>query len=188
MNNRVDDAALIRSLAVDLDGSFEYLVALYGPRIYRFALRSGGQREDAEEVAQDTLIRAYRALQGYGRERIEAMLLRPWLYRIALNVIRNRSRKRRVEIVSLDGHDGVGEASEGLPERSLESAERTREMEALLVRLPRHYRDPVVLRYVEGLGYGEIAEILNTPMGTAKSNVHRGVAMLRHMIEEEVTV
>jgi RNA polymerase sigma-70 factor (ECF subfamily) len=186
MRERVDDRALIQSLAADLDRNFEHLVVSYGPRMYRFALRSGARSEDAEEIAQDTFIRAYRALREYGAERIEEMLLRPWLYRIALNIIRNRSRRRHLEVVPLDGHDGIGESHEGVPERSLEATERKREMEALLARLPERYRVPVVLRHVEGVGYGEMAEILGQPVGTVKSNVHRGIGMLRDMIGEEV--
>lgn len=183
----MEDTTLAAMLATNLDGSFEQLVIAYGARLYRVALRLTNSREDAEEVAQDALVRAYRALSGYEAERIRALLLRPWLYQITLNVVRNRVRRRRLEVVPLDGDLG-GDREDEWPERSLAAAERRREMAALLTGLPERYRIPVVLRYVEEMGYGEIADVLGQPVGTVKANVHRGIGKLRLMMEEEVPV
>lgn len=183
----MEDTTLTAMLAANLDGSFEQLVSAYGARLYRLGLRLTNSPEDAEEVAQDALVRAYRALTGYEAERIRGLLLRPWLYQITLNVVRNRVRRRKLEIVPYDGDLGEDREDER-PEHSLVAAERRREMSGMLMELPERYRIPVVLRYVEQLGYGEIADVLGQPIGTVKANVHRGIGKLRLMMEEEVTV
>src|SRR5215831_4140993 len=86
---------LTEALARDLDGSFEAVVREYQDRLYSFALRLTGRPEDAEDVAQDAFVRAYRALQSYGAERVRALALKAWLYRITLNVARNRLRGKK---------------------------------------------------------------------------------------------
>ena len=86
------DAALTARLAADLDGSFEALVGAHVDRLYSIALRILGDRRDAEEAAQDALVRAFRALAGYEDERIRQLRLRPWLTTIVVNVCRNRTR------------------------------------------------------------------------------------------------
>jgi RNA polymerase sigma-70 factor (ECF subfamily) len=96
-------------------------------------------------------------------------------------------RRRRLEVVPLDGVL-AGDREDEWPERSLAAAERRREMADLLTELPERYRIPVVLRYIEDLGYGEIADVLGQPVGTVKANVHRGIGKLRLMVEEEVPV
>ncbi len=111
------DEALKAGLAGDLDGTFEELVTAYQDRLYSFALRLTGRREDAEEVAQDAFVRAYRALGGYPAERVRAMALRAWLYQITLNVARNRFRGKKLKLVSLDhplpgGGDATFEAAD----------------------------------------------------------------------------
>lgn len=175
---------LAARLATDLDGNFERLVLSYQDRLYAFALRLSGSPQDAEETAQDAFIRAYHALKRYDAGRIRALALKPWLYQIALNVFRNRARDRRLRLVSLDGLGDGAEAEpeddeSGRPEPMAESAERERELAAQLAALPERYRTAVVLRYVGDLDYAEIAAVLGQPVGTVKSNVHRGVQRLR---------
>src|SRR5215471_740605 len=96
------DETLRDGLARDLDGTFESLVRAYQDRLYSFALRVTRNAQDAEEVAQDAFVRAYRALATYGEERIRALALRAWLYRITLNVARNRLRGKKPKFVSID--------------------------------------------------------------------------------------
>lgn len=183
----MDDQDLLAALAGDLDGSFEALVERYGGPLYRFAFRLSGSAEDAEESAQDALVRAYRALAEYEPARIRALQLRPWLYRITLNVVRNRTRRRRLELVPFDGDVPASEGMDG-PERSLAAAERRAEMAALLRTLPERYRVPVTLRHIEDLSYEEIGEALGQPVGTVKSNVSRGISALREMLKDEIAV
>src|SRR6266702_2398549 len=94
---------LSAELAADLDKHFEHLVRTFQDRLYGFTLRLTGSRQDAEESTQDVFVRAYRALEKYPEERRRDLRLRPWLYQIALNVVRNRVRRPRLTEVPVDG-------------------------------------------------------------------------------------
>lgn len=186
--------ALTNALAGDLDASFETMVRAFQDRIFSFAYRLSGNREDAEEIAQDAFVRAYRALATYPPERIRALALQAWLYRIALNAARNRFRGRRARFVSVDGGGENGEAARRAweapadprerPDSRLEEKESRAGIASLVAGLPEKYRAPLILRYVEGLKLEEVASILEQPLGTAKSNVHRAVNLLRGAISD----
>ena len=186
-----DEAGLTAALATDLCGSFERLVLMFQDRLYRFALRLTGSQQDAEEVAQDALFRAYRALAEYPAARIEVLALRPWLYRITLNVVRNRARGGGMPVISLD-QDRDGPAQDvraderAQPELAWERAEGRDELQTLVATLPERFREAVVLRHVEGLAYPEVAAVLNQPLGTVKANVHRGVRILRAALSQQL--
>jgi RNA polymerase sigma-70 factor (ECF subfamily) len=190
-------------IAADLDGTFEELVRMYQDRLYSYALRLMGRAEDAEEVAQDAFVKAYRALATYPGERIRALALKPWLYRITLNTARNRFRGKKLRTVSLDhpraagshGDDGDGgweiaDTVSDTPDRRYEKARERQDIAALMSDLPERYRAALQLRYVEGLRLEEVAAVLRQPLGTTKSNVHRGINALREALtrsrQEEV--
>jgi RNA polymerase sigma factor (sigma-70 family) len=174
-------------LARDLDGSFEELVLAHQRLVFGLALRVVGDRADAEEVAQDTFERAYHALAGYPAERVAAMRLRPWLARIALNLARNRLRRRPAPTRPLEDGDGrplaVAAPAAAEPAAVAERGQERELLAELLAGLPRPYREAVVLRHVEGLAYAEVAEVLGRPVGTVKTHVHRGVRQLRVELE-----
>jgi RNA polymerase sigma-70 factor, ECF subfamily len=174
-------------LARDLDGSFEDLVLVHQRLVFGLALGVVGDRADAEEVAQDTFERAYHALAGYPAERVAAMRLRPWLARIALNLARNRLRRRPPPVRSLEDGDGqplaVPAPAAAEPAAVAERGQERELLAGLLAGLPRAYREAVVLRHVEGLPYAEVAEVLGRPVGTVKTHVHRGVRQLRVELE-----
>jgi RNA polymerase sigma-70 factor, ECF subfamily len=186
------DEALRRDLAEDLDGSFEALVCAYQDRLYSFALRVTGNREDAEEVAQDAFVRAYRALGSYPADRVRALALRAWLYRITLNVARNRLRGKKLRVVSLDhplsaGSEAFFEPSDdpaSRPDARYEDGRSRADIATLVASLPKKYREAIVLRYVEGLRLDEVARVLQQPLGTAKSNVHRAIIALREALSK----
>jgi RNA polymerase sigma factor (sigma-70 family) len=182
----MDDETLAAALATDLDGAFETLVRIHQDRLYTLALRLLGDRRDAEEITQDALVRAYRALTSYDAERIEALRLRSWLATIVVNLSRNRATRRRPpRTVSLDGNGSDAGASlpasraDELPHDALVRRDAVRHWEALLADLPTRYRLPVVLRHVDGLSVAETAEVLGRAEGTVKVQVHRGLALLR---------
>jgi RNA polymerase sigma-70 factor (ECF subfamily) len=186
------DEALARRLAHDLDGSFEALVLAHQDRLYTIAHRFLGNRHDAEEVTQDALVRAYRAMAGYEAGRIRALQLRPWLATIALNLCRNRLARSQgargtlsLDRESVDGNplpEPAADPSAG-PAAALDRREAQRRWAALVVQLPPAYRAPVVLRHVDGLSYPELAIALDRPEGTVKAQVHRGLALLRTAFE-----
>lgn len=176
------------ALADDLDRAFEGLVIAYQDRLYRFSLRLGGDWRDAEEIVQDTFVRAYRALRGYEAARIRDLALRPWLYQIALNVARNRARRRALPTMPIERDDkGAGGRQEEVladdesrrPEQAAERAEIGATLTRLVAGLPTRYRAAVILRHIEGLTYPEVATALDQPLGTVKANIHRGVRLLR---------
>jgi RNA polymerase sigma factor (sigma-70 family) len=171
------DADLAAHLAIDLDGAFETLVRAHQDRLYTIAHRIGGDRHDAEELVQDTFVRAYRAIAGYPPARTRELRLRGWLTTILLNAGRNRNRVRRVQTVELAFEPGSEPAADPFSRRD------RREMWAgLLASLTPAQRTAVVLRHVDGLSYAEIAEAIGRPEGTIKAHVHRGLAALRAAI------
>lgn len=166
-------------LAADLDGTFETLVLEFQRPVFRFAYRSCGNAQDAEEIAQDVFVRAYAALQGYEPERIAALKLAPWLLTITVNLARNRSRRKRLSVVELDGAEEPVAERASEPEQLGERHELSDRLVAALLDLPPRYRSAVILRHVLGYGYDEIAQVLDRSPGTVKSQVHRGVELLR---------
>ncbi|MGZ6286112.1 MAG: RNA polymerase sigma factor [Ktedonobacterales bacterium] len=176
----------------DLDASFERMVQSYQHRLYGFALRLSGNPQDAEEIAQDAFVRAYRALPGYSAEQRSTLAIRPWLYQIALNVYRNRVRRHTLRQIPLDpGDDDDDRGSPAYqiesdrrerPDIAAEAREDRRELAALLAALPEHLRVAVILRHVEGMGYDEIAVLLAQPVGTVKAHVHRGTQRVREAL------
>ena len=196
-----ETTALSAALAADLDGTFERAVLTYQGRLYGFALRLTGNRQDAEEVAQDTFVRAYRALQRFEPERITTLALRPWLYQIALNVVRNRLRGKRHRTTPLllgdatsggeHRAEGVSEPPDNASEGPLEFTARaglSETLAALVAHLPERYRAAIILRHIEGLSYPEAAAVLGQPVGTVKANVHRGTKLLRTAWDAEVQI
>jgi RNA polymerase sigma-70 factor, ECF subfamily len=186
-----DDTLALR-LADDLDGSFEALVVAHQDRLYTIAHRFLGNGHDAEEVTQDALVRAYRAIAGYDGERVRALQLRPWLATIVLNLCRNRLARSNVarSTLSLDRESPDGAAlpepaadASTAPAAVLDRRETRRRWAALVSELPPVYRAPVVLRHVDGLSYPELAIVLDRPEGTVKAQVHRGLALLRTAFE-----
>lgn len=158
------------------DRVFERLLLDHQDRIFALALALTGNRHDAEDVAQDTFIRAYRALATYPPERVRELKQRPWLHRIAVNVVRNRVRGVRPRLVELNGSEPDHATG---PEEGVLRKSQMDDLAARLACLPARYRDAVVLRHVQELSYAEVAEALGQPVGTVKANVHRGLKILR---------
>lgn len=177
-DQRPDDAVLTDRLATDLDAAFVAVVLAHQDRLFTIAHRIGGDRRDAEELVQDALVRAYRALAGYAPGRIRELRLRAWLTTILLNAGRNRARVRRVPTTELAFEPGAEPAADPLVRRD------ERETWArLLGGLSPAHRTAVVLRHVDGLSYAEIAAATGRPEGTVKAHVHRGLAALRTALQ-----
>lgn len=184
------DAALVTRLAGDLEAGFARLVEAHQDRLYSIALRLLGDRRDAEEVAQDALVRAFRAMQGYDRDRITALHLRPWLASIAVNLARNRRRRHddrqppsQLEPMLEAGFDVAADTG-ARPDRQADRRETQRELAEGLLRLTPAVRAAIVLRHVDGLSVAETAEALGRPEGTIKAQVHRGLRELRAVLPD----
>ena len=179
----IDEQALSAKLAVDLDAHFEEMMRNFQDRLYGFALRLTRSPADAEEAIQDTFVRAYRALQRYPSDRVATLRLRAWLYQIALNVVRNRVRRPTLAAVALDESVSPSAAHAEQPERVFAGKEARADLSAALSTLPERYATAVVLRHVQGLSYAEVADVLGQPVGTTKSDVHRGLRLLRDALQ-----
>jgi RNA polymerase sigma factor (sigma-70 family) len=168
---------MARSLATDLDATFGEVVERMGPQLFWGLRRICGDHQEAEDLTQETFIRAFRALSGYDRSRIEGIQLRPWLWTIAMNLGRNhlRDRSRRPTYVELATDN---------PTEDPEPVDSTAWDRRLSI-LNSHQRAAVVLRHVVGMSIGEISEATGRPEGTVKADVHRGLTRLRQTMEEE---
>lgn len=168
---------LTQALASDLDDAFPKVVDTMGRQLFWGLRRICGHHQEAEDLTQETFIRAYRALGGYDAERIRSMNLQPWLWTIAMNLGRNhlRDRSRRPTYVEM-----TTEAGSVDPEPVDNTAWDRR-----LSTLNPHQRSAVVLRHVVGMGIDDIATATGRPTGTVKADIHRGLARLRQTLEEE---
>ena len=172
-------------LADDLGGSFPEFLVHHQDLVYGVALRMTRRPADAEDLAQEAFIRAYRALTGYDPERIRALRPRGWLATITGNLGRNRARRRRPPTADLGVVSEIRADDDPGPERVAERREAAAAWRSRLDALPSRYRRAVELRHVSGLTYPELAEALDRPLGTVKSDVHRGVKLLREVLMQE---
>ena len=176
-------ASLIASQA-----TFDLVVDAFQQRLYGFALRMTGNREDAEEIVQDTFVRAYRAIGKMTDEQRTSLKLQPWLYTITLNVTRNRLRSKRPTNVAIDALADPDALLSNVtprtdqPENVVERNAELQLVEQALLQLPVHLRAAATLRFIEDRSHPEIAEILDQPIGTVKSHVHRAVRILRRIL------
>ncbi len=144
----------------------------HGDKVFALAMRLTGNRGDAEDVVQDTFLRAWRNL---ARFRGDASL-GTWLYRIALNCCRDLNKRRRPVAGKADGVV-LPQAADVLARKRLEIA---------LARLPAGYREVIILRDVMELGHAEVAEVLKISVGTSKSQLHKARAQLRRIWSEQL--
>jgi RNA polymerase sigma factor (sigma-70 family) len=178
------DSDLLARLAIDPRAAFGDVVVEHQDTVYGVCLRVMRDAAAAEDVAQEAFVKAYRALQRYPAGRIAELRLRPWLARIALNLSRNALRDRR----AATDLDELPDPPAPAREEPLSLAQRREERSmwaGLLAGLPERYRLAVALRHVDGLSYAELSEVLGRPTGTIKSDVHRGVSLLRAAYDAE---
>jgi RNA polymerase sigma-70 factor (ECF subfamily) len=161
---------------------FQELAMEYMPALYSAALRMTRSSADAEDLVQETYLRAYRGFGGFE----EGTNLRAWLYRILTNAYINayRAKQRRPEESDLDDVEDlylyrrIGALEQALAGRSAEDELMSwftdDEVKQALEALPEQFRLAVYLADVEGFSYKEIAEILEIPIGTVMSRLHRG--------------
>jgi RNA polymerase sigma factor (sigma-70 family) len=169
---------LKRRLAADVDSAFPDLVEAMQNRLYWGLRRMTGDSQQAEDLSQETFIRTYRALNDYGRDRIQSLSLEGWVWTIALNLGRNhlRDRSRRPTLTTTDERDqGVFD---------VEAAD-TVAWDRRLSQLNQPQRTAVVLKHVVGLSLEEISDATGRPTGTCKADIHRGLKKLREVMEAE---
>ena len=156
--------------------TWDEIVEQHSARVYRLAYRLTGNRQDAEDLTQEVFVRVFRSLDTYTPGTFGG-----WLHRITTNLFLDQARrKQRIRFDALSEERADKLSSPG-PTPDTAYADRTfdDDVEQALATLPPDFRAAVVLCDVEGLTYDEIAEILGAKLGTVRSRIHRGRAMLR---------
>ncbi|MBI5157345.1 MAG: sigma-70 family RNA polymerase sigma factor [Acidimicrobiia bacterium] len=158
--------------------SWEEVARHHGRKIYNFAYRLTGNPDDARDLVQDVLLRVRRGLESYTPQSFDG-----WLWRITRNAFLDevRRRKRRPSVPLPDDDRGLGESSPA-PEDVLASIRLGEDVQRALLQIPFEFREAVVLCDIVGLAYEEIAEAVGIPIGTVRSRIHRGRAMLRELL------
>ena len=189
--DRTNDRELIRRLQVGDEEAVKDLADRYRHRIFQMALRHMRNREDAEEVTQDVLMKVYRKIDAFRGD----SALSSWIYRITFNTAMSRLRssklaraaQQRESAHQLDEQAGreVRQPADwsNMPDEELLRAQLRRAVVAAIQELPEIYRVPVVLRDIEGLSTEEASTRLHVKDQTLKSRLHRGRLMLRTRLQ-----
>lgn len=160
--------------------TWEEVVQTHAARVYRLAYRLTGDQHDAEDLTQEVFVRVFRSLSSYTPGTFEG-----WLHRITTNLFLDMvRRRRRIRFEGLvdDAADRL-EGRERSPAQVYDDSHLDPDVDAALAALPPDFRAAVVLCDIEGLSYEEIAATLGIKLGTVRSRIHRGRAMLRNALE-----
>jgi RNA polymerase sigma factor (sigma-70 family) len=159
--------------------TWDEIVERHSDRVYRLAYRLTGNRHDAEDLTQEVFVRVFRSLHTYTPGTFEG-----WLHRITTNLFLDQARrKQRIRFDALSDERASTLRSAGpAPDLAVADQMFDDDIELALAALPPDFRAAVVLCDVEGLSYDEIADILGAKLGTVRSRIHRGRAMLRRAL------
>ncbi|MDQ0207469.1 RNA polymerase sigma factor SigW [Alkalicoccobacillus murimartini] len=163
--------------------AFSEIVDLFKDKVYQVAYRMVGHPQEAQDVAQEAFLRAYTNLDKYDMNR----KFSTWLFRIATNVAIDRLRKKKPDFHLEDkvkGTEGLTyesqlAADQDLPEDQVVTLEMQEWIQSEINQLPLKYRSAIILKYIEDLSLKEISEILDMPISTVKTRIHRGREALR---------
>ena len=177
-------AALVARAAEGDTAAFERLAAQHQGKVFSFALVFTPDRDEAADLAQEAMVKAYRSITTF---RFQSSFT-TWLYQIVKNTFldfsKSRAGRERAMSRPLDGAgDLLAEAA--LADDALVREEERRALQRALERVPLAYRMAVVLFDMQGLSYDEIAQVLGVPVGTVKSRLKRGRDALRELIFEQ---
>jgi RNA polymerase sigma-70 factor (ECF subfamily) len=171
-------------------GAFAELVDLYKDKIYHLAYRMLNNKHEAEDAVQETFLRVYTNLHRYD----EQQKFSTWIFRIGTNHCIDRLRKRKHSAYSLDAEmpDGEGNdyysmlpGNEDTPEKQIILSETQMLIRKAIDALPEKYKSVVILRYLQDMSLQEISDVLDMPVTTVKTRVHRGREYLRKRLEQE---
>ena len=178
-----DDAQLIEQALGGHSEAFGQLVLKYQDRLFNTVFHVVGHAEDARDIVQEAFVQAFVKLDSFRQH----SAFYTWLYRIAFNVAMTSRRKRRPALsVDRGKENGNVEPAddEDDPAERLERKERCRQVRHAIGQLPEEYRAVLVLREMDGCCYDTIAEVLDLPVGTVRSRLHRARLQLRDQLKE----
>lgn len=164
--------------------AFAALVDAYKGAIFNLAFRMTGSHQDADDLSQETFIRAYRNLRHFDPQK----RFFTWIYTIGLNLIRNHLKKqgremsRETEVLRASEMEIQGGAQ---TERDMIRAQETHRLETCLQKLPADLREAVVLRFFQELSFEEIATISDASLSAVKMRVYRGLEQLKQLMKYE---
>ena len=166
--------------------AFGEIVEIYKNSIYQLCYRMLGNRHEAEDIAQEAFIRAYVNIRSFNQD----LKFSTWIFRIATNLCIDRLRKKKpdyyldAEVAGTEGLTMYSQVSSDspLPETEVESLELQETVQKEILKLPEKYRSAIVLKYMEDMSLNEISEILELPLGTVKTRIHRGREALRQQL------
>ena len=165
--------------------TWDEVVERHSDRVYRLAYRLTGDRHDAEDLTQEVFVRVFRSLDSYSPGTFEG-----WLHRITTNLFLDQARRRqriRFDALSEERERTLRSATPA-PDAAFTDRLFDDDVERALAELPPEFRAAVVLCDVEGLSYDEIADIMGVKLGTVRSRIHRGRAMLRRRLAHRAPV
>lgn len=185
-----NDSDLVNAFKKGDYPAFEKIVLKYQDRVYNLCYRFLGDKQEAEDSAQEIFIKVYRALKGF---KFKSSFY-TWLYRIVINTCKNRVKsveyRRSKSRISLDDDQektdyGISTvaAKDDLPDTNLEHREKIKRIQEAINSLPPDQKTVVILRDIEGLSYDEIADITKNRLGTVKSKLSRARLGLRNKLE-----
>ena len=166
-------------ISSDAVPTWDEIVELHSDRVFRLAYRLTGNRPDAEDLTQEVFVRVFRSLSTYQPGTFEG-----WIHRITTNLFLDQARRKqriRFDALSDERADRLTSASAS-PDAAYADRTFDDDVELALASLPPEFRAAVVLCDVEGLSYQEIADIMDAKLGTVRSRIHRGRAMLREAL------
>jgi RNA polymerase sigma-70 factor, ECF subfamily len=163
--------------------AFEEIVELYGGRVYQLTYRMLGNTHEAEDISQEAFLRAYINIERFDSTK----KFSTWLYRIATNLAIDRMRKKKpdyhldAEIAGTEGLTLYSQlaSDEKDPDEQVEVFELQEEVQQEIDNLPAKYRSAIILKYIQELSLKEISDILDLPVATVKTRIHRGREALR---------
>ena len=174
------DEVLCQQLARGEESALRTLVARHRHRIWGLLLRSTGNEADAEDLFQEVWIRVVRAAGDFDpRQRFA-----PWLYRIAVNLLRDAARRRKAMPIAPTGDGTLPEQADRRrgADEEVAAGQEARALHQAIASLPAGQRDVLLLRWIEGLGEREVAEAVGIPPGTVKSRLHHAMRNLRALL------
>ncbi|WP_413376823.1 RNA polymerase sigma factor SigW [Alkalihalobacillus sp. 1P02AB] len=179
---------IIKEVKKGDEQAFAELVELFKDKVYQVAYRMVGNSYEAQDVAQEAFLRAYTNIEQYDINR----KFSTWLFRIATNVAIDRLRKKKPDYYlqeEVKGADGLTYESqiatdEALPEEQVVTLELQEWVQDEINRLPLKYRTVIILKYIEDLSLKEISDILDMPVSTVKTRIHRGREALRKRMKD----
>jgi RNA polymerase sigma-70 factor (ECF subfamily) len=176
------DRQTLEALRAGERRAWEKVLAMCRRQVFNIAYGFAGNAEDAEDWAQEALLQVYRRI---GTFRGDADLS-TWVYRVTVNVCIGKIRRRKSNTSSLDEMDDHAMPAIEDPTPSILSREEEAIVRSAVAQLPPKLSPPVILHYFQGLGYDEIAKVLDIPLGTVKSRINRAKMLLKDMLKEYI--